>query len=397
MKRNIIFCLISCTILILMLPEHSRAIPAFARKYQISCQVCHSPAPHLKPFGEEFAGNGFRLTEYESPRYYIQAGDEQLSLLREIPFAIRLEGFGTYNFGHNKTADFGTLSGVKLLSGGELSDKLSYYMYFFMSEGGEIVGLEDAFLTYSDLFGTGINISAGQFQVCDPFYKRELRLTLEDLAILTSVPGQSTAALTYDRGIIADYSIPKLNTDIVVEVVNGNGLSIGGEEFVFDKDSYKNVMGVINQPLGKALSIGFMGYKARERMIENMSYYYSDVRMFGPILKLDFNQRLMINMQYIKRTDSEVYDEDAMDLIGSVDTQGAYLEAIYAPKGDMSKSYLTGLLNWVDSDYEPLNYKSATLNYAYLLRRNVRLVSELTWLEQEEKYARFSLGFVAAF
>jgi hypothetical protein len=32
------------------------SIPAFARKYQISCQVCHSPAiPRLKAFGDEFA------------------------------------------------------------------------------------------------------------------------------------------------------------------------------------------------------------------------------------------------------------------------------------------------------------------------------------------------------
>ena len=61
-------------------------IPAFARKYQISCQVCHSPAmPRLKPFGDEFAGNGFRMTEYESPRHFIQAGDDKLSF-RELPW-----------------------------------------------------------------------------------------------------------------------------------------------------------------------------------------------------------------------------------------------------------------------------------------------------------------------
>ena len=74
------------------------AIPAFARKYQISCQVCHSPAmPRLKAFGDEFAGNGFRLTEYESPRYFIQTGDDKLSLFRELPLAIRIDGFATYN------------------------------------------------------------------------------------------------------------------------------------------------------------------------------------------------------------------------------------------------------------------------------------------------------------
>ncbi len=396
--KHLFYATIVLIITSIIIPPQISAIPAFARKYQISCQVCHSPAPNLKPFGDDFAGNGYRMTEYESPRYFIPTGDDKLSLLRELPVAIRLDGAVTYNFGKNKTADFATLSGVKLLSGGELSDKLSYYMYFFMSEGGEIVGVEDAFLTYSDLFGSGINISAGQFQLCDPFYKRELRLTIEDLAILTAVPGQSTASLTYDRGLMIDYSIPRLNTTLVGEVSNGNGLSIGGEEFIFDKDSYKNLTGILLQPLGKYISLGFMGYAGRERNFSGLNNYYSDVRLFGPILNLDFDQHFMVNVQYIRRMDSQVFDVDAVAFINDNVTQGGYLEARYAPKGDMSKYYITGLLNWVESDYDPLNYKSATLNFSYVLRRNVRLLAEYTYVDADEgKYGKLSCGFMAAF
>ena len=104
--------------------ENASAIPAFARKYQISCQVCHAPAmPRLKAFGAEFAGNGFRLTEYESPRYFIQAGDDRLNLLRELPLAIRLDGFASYNMGEAGTVDFSSPFVLKILSGGEISDK----------------------------------------------------------------------------------------------------------------------------------------------------------------------------------------------------------------------------------------------------------------------------------
>ena len=72
MKKYILI-LTLLTFITALLSVRTFAIPAFARKYQISCQVCHSPAlPRLKGFGEEFAGNGFRLTEYESPRYFIQ-------------------------------------------------------------------------------------------------------------------------------------------------------------------------------------------------------------------------------------------------------------------------------------------------------------------------------------
>jgi hypothetical protein len=136
------------------------AIPAFARKYQISCQVCHSPVmPRLKPFGDDFAGNGFRLTEYESPRHFLQAGDDKLSLFRELPVAIRMDGFMTFNLNKKEAVDFAAPFVLKILSGGELSDKLSYYFYFLLNERGTIAGVEDAFLMYHDLLGTGVNIS----------------------------------------------------------------------------------------------------------------------------------------------------------------------------------------------------------------------------------------------
>ena len=133
MKKYRIHSLALFALMVLMvLPaERADAIPAFARKYQISCQVCHSPAlPRLKAFGEDFAGEGFRMTEYQSPRYFIQTGDERLSLLRELPLAIRFDGHVTYNFNGEGRADFATPYMLKIISGGELSDRLSYYFYF---------------------------------------------------------------------------------------------------------------------------------------------------------------------------------------------------------------------------------------------------------------------------
>jgi hypothetical protein len=79
------FILLSVAIILSITVQDASSIPAFARKYQISCQVCHSPVmPRLKPFGDDFAGNGFRMTEYESPRYFINTGDDKLSLFRNF-------------------------------------------------------------------------------------------------------------------------------------------------------------------------------------------------------------------------------------------------------------------------------------------------------------------------
>src|SRR5215469_17807594 len=39
----------------------ARAVPSFARKYQTSCQTCHTVYPVLNPFGEAFRRNGYRF------------------------------------------------------------------------------------------------------------------------------------------------------------------------------------------------------------------------------------------------------------------------------------------------------------------------------------------------
>lgn len=42
-------------------PRYAYSVPAFARKYQTSCQTCHVAIPYLTPFGEAFRLNGYRF------------------------------------------------------------------------------------------------------------------------------------------------------------------------------------------------------------------------------------------------------------------------------------------------------------------------------------------------
>ena len=400
MKRTTnIKIILSATILLFLLPvNNTSAIPAFARKYQISCQVCHSPAmPRLKGFGEEFAGNGFRLTEYESPRYFIQAGDDRLSLFRELPLAIRLDGFASYNFNDAGQADFGSPFVLKILSGGEISDRLSYYFYFLLSERGHIAGVEDAFLMYHNLFNTGINFYIGQFQASDPLFKGELRYTLEPYKIYGTAPGNSTTDLKYDRGVILEKDFASTGTTLVGQVLNGCGIGEAGEGYLFDKDKYKNYMLRINQSIGKSITFGLFGYLGKEVLPDATGTFNSDIKMFGPDLTLNFDERFMLNVQYVRRFDSDVFVEADSSMLVDVMTEGAFAEVIYAPRGDMSKWYLTGLFNWVESGMSGLDYTSATLHAGYLLRRNMRVVSEFTYMLSGNQHGKVSLGFVSAF
>lgn len=391
------FALLVVTMIMFIPPEQADAIPAFARKYQISCQVCHTPAmPRLKAFGDDFAGDGFRMTDYESPRHFINTGDDRLSLFRELPIAFRMDGHATLNYNDEGSVDFAAPFVLKIISGGELSDRLSYYFYFLMNERGHIAGLEDAFLMYRNLLGTGINIYMGQFAVSDPMFKGELRYTLENYKIYSTAPGESTIDLKYDRGILLDRGF-ETGTTVVFEVVSGAGLTEANKAYIFDKDKYKNVLLKVAQDIGDYVSLGFFGYSGKEVLQNNTGDFVNSVRMYGPDLVLDFNEKLIIGLQYVWRTDSDVFTDPEEPMREDLMTHGGFAEVIFSPKGDMSTWYLTGLLNWVDSDLDLLDYRAATLHAGYLLRRNVRLVTEYTRVFSGSPYGKLSAGFVSAF
>ena len=122
-------------IALLLLSETVQAIPAFARKYGISCMTCHTPAaPKLKDYGDSFAGSGFKLTDYQSPRYFQDAGDEKLSLIRNFPIALRMDGYVQAEISGDSKVDLSAPYLLKLLSGGQISEHLAYYFYFYMDE-----------------------------------------------------------------------------------------------------------------------------------------------------------------------------------------------------------------------------------------------------------------------
>ena len=96
---------------------------------------------------------------------------------------MRFDAFAYFEEDAEVSSDLQMPYGLKLLSGGPLARNVGYYFYFFMSETGEVAGVEDAYMHFNDLGGVPFDIMVGQFQTCDPLMKRELRLTYEDYLI----------------------------------------------------------------------------------------------------------------------------------------------------------------------------------------------------------------------
>jgi hypothetical protein len=369
------------------------AIPAFARKYKMTCKTCHSPFPTLKAYGDEFAGNGFQLKDKDAPRYYVETGDDDLSLLRELPVALRFEGYVTYNIRNSERTDFTAPWILKLLSGGAITKDISYYFYFFFSERGEIAGIEDAFLMFNDLFSTELDFMIGQYQVSDPLFKRELRLTFDDYMIYLVRPGYSNINLAYDRGVMFNYGFNS-GTNINLQVLNGTGIGQATPFRAFDKDKYKNVFTAISQDLGEHFRIGVSGYYGNE-LIENPDTqltFKNEIWMAGVDASASAGP-LELNLQYVERRDKNPYVLSSPE---DINTRGGLAELIFRPDGDESKWYGVLLYNKVNSDDQEIKWESLAFHLGYLVRRNIRIVGEYSY-NIHEKFGRIGVGFITAF
>jgi len=285
---------------------------------------------------------------------------------------------------------------MKLLCGGNIAKNIGYYFYFYTDEAGEVAGIEDAYIHFNNIGGAEFDILVGQFQVADPMFKRELRLTYEDYEIYRIKPGSSRTNLTYNRGIMATYALPT-KTDLIFEVVNGSGIGPADENNgSFDDDNNKNLFARIKQtiPFG---SIGMFAYTGKEDELEDDPLTFNgecnDFLLMGPDINLGIDQ-IELNAQYVRRTDSNPnfaagFDDDQL-------TEGFIGEVILNPFPE--KSHLLGVLlyNKISSDLPGLEYETFTASVSYMLRTNMRILCELTQ-DMENEETLFTIGTTAGF
>ena len=373
-------------VLVAGLVQAAAAIPAFARKYSYSCDVCHAPVPRLKAFGEEFMDNGYRLPDNEPPRATIDTGDPLLLLQRTLPLAFRFDAYLAYEPEADITGDFRAPLAMKILSGGNISDDISYYTYFLMAEDGKVAGLEDTFLSFRNVFGLPLDMMFGQYRVSDPIKATETRLTVENYALFKFRVGDSRINLAYDRGLLLSTKTG-FGLDVVAQIVNGNGIE---EQEIFDSDKYKSLVGRLAQSFaGGRVRVGVLGYAGKEA---GAGGAVNAVTYLGPDLLLRL-PNVEILLAYVKRTDSNPLFQRE----GREQTSEAVLaEAILSPWGEQGRTFFTLAWNRVNSTLEADDANALTLNVSRLIRRNLKWTAEYT-RDFERKEDRWLTGIVTAF
>jgi len=221
---------VQCLILLaasVLTAQTIQANPAFARQYDMSCITCLSAFPRLNSFGKQFLADNIRLPNWRE-KIGVETGDERLMLPKFPQMAFRAQAYVQARESEaqdssgattaDPASDFQAPYLIKLLAGSPLSEHISYYFYAIFAEkggNGETI-VEDAWITHDDLFGSGVGMMLGQFQVSDLMFPRETRLTVQDY-----IPYRM-AGITYERGVAFDTDVGPVS--LALGIVNGNGI-----------------------------------------------------------------------------------------------------------------------------------------------------------------------------
>jgi len=118
-------------IVLLLAPSSASAVPAWSRKYQMACTVCHFGGTNkLTPFGRDFLWRGQRMQG---------SGDEEMSdgdfkMADYMSFASKVRLMSDKDASPSTEFDVEALS---IYSGGPVDKNFSYFFEFYLHERGK--------------------------------------------------------------------------------------------------------------------------------------------------------------------------------------------------------------------------------------------------------------------
>lgn len=102
----------------------AQAIPAFARKNEISCATCHTAWPSLNSFGRKYKENGYRFEPLQQPNMKI---GRDLYWDEKFPVSVEIVG-RPYDKTDNGNTRNRAIHEVELMVGGPMSKELSSFI-----------------------------------------------------------------------------------------------------------------------------------------------------------------------------------------------------------------------------------------------------------------------------
>ncbi|MCO5100812.1 MAG: hypothetical protein M9885_07945 [Burkholderiaceae bacterium] len=385
-----------CVSLLLLPTQNAVAMPEFARRYNLSCAACHSAFPRLNKFGEHFAKNNMRMPNWKETAAEI--GDDDLALPAYPPFAVRAQAYVQAREGkaidpvtgasEYSATDFQSPYLIKLLSSAPLSENITYYFYAILAEkgGNGVTLVEDAWFRHANLFGSGIGMMLGQFQLSDLMFPREVRLPFQDFM------AYRMAGITYDRGVLFDRDVGPFS--IALGLTNGNGINdnlginspgYARPDRMFDNDSSKTVFGRLGTDLG-SVGVGLFAASGKQRSATGPAgtvrgLRKTDKRVVGLDASGQIGDDTHWYAQYLWNTWDGFLD---VDPTRKYRWRGGFAGVDWIPNARWAFSALynydnAGDLAHTDTVYEGIAMNSLSLTASYYFMRNVKGIVEVNF------------------
>lgn len=255
---------------LLLVAARAEAIPAFARKYQLGCSMCHTIFPQLNRFGRDFRDNGFRMPDEvqslmkkanPTPAPSHGTGSTSSDFWSFIPEAIPFSIQGKLHDLINPTGtiknDF-ELEELQLQSGGTFTPRVSYYLHHHLVEEGAPGTLYTAWVRFNDLWGSDwLNVTVGQVELPLSFSPEIERLSSFEYLAFDRQLGANPFTIGTPQLGLQVFGQSEHGTKLWAGVVNGSGLAVSDATGTVDSNNFKDVYVRLAQEVGRNVYGGF--------------------------------------------------------------------------------------------------------------------------------------------
>jgi hypothetical protein len=196
---------------LIMTPDSGRALPLFARKYEMQCTQCHLAFPRLNAFGMQFRQNGYRLGDEKGSSPW-ESKEFPLSLVGNVGIQnLRFEeGDSTGANRAHITAMHFIQNAVEFHTAGTLGPNLTFHFdNGFANGAGGTLESGMAFLQLDDVAkGGALNVKAGIYDAEIPYLADSRKTTLNGYINPVTLDGQGVelngakSGWTYATGVI---------------------------------------------------------------------------------------------------------------------------------------------------------------------------------------------------
>lgn len=201
----------------LVVPNKAHAIPAFARKYDVNCTVCHTAPPVLNTFGQRFLENGYQLpgTEDGGTTGKKKLGDFTLDDVGHY-LSFRLVGNVVRNWTFKQQNPAGADAGVvenkteftfpesfTMFTGGTVMKNVGFMVELGHDVEGGGAAVERGFVSFNNIgYHDLAHVRVGKFDPSAFYSYVTIRQQLNDVGESTSgscTPAPTTTPCTLNR------------------------------------------------------------------------------------------------------------------------------------------------------------------------------------------------------